>query len=229
MLCVRRDENIQEREGRRQGLPGEILHPRIYVQRLEARRQRANHKHGRQCVRHPQHRARAEGVEAEGLGRFKKTEKTTSKVNVKYLTGAGAGGVEAEMVCWEQTEAAELDEMWSFAQNKGSQCWPWLAIDRKTSAVLAYAFGRRQDKEFRELKALLESFGISMSCTGDWGGYIDASRHTVGKKHTQAIERKNLTFRTRIKRLSRRTICFSKSVAMRDIVVGLVINILEFG
>jgi len=51
----------------------------------------------------------------------------------------------------------------------------------------------------------------------------------VGKKYTQAIERKNLALRTRIKRLCRRTICFSKSVAMRDIVVGLVINILEFG
>jgi len=71
-----------------------------------------------------------------------------------------------------------------------------------------------------------------MSCTDDWGSYernIDAGRHAVGKKHAQAIERKNLALRTRIKRLRRRTICFSKSVAMRDIVVGLVINILEFG
>jgi len=136
------------------------------------------------------------------------------------------------MVCWEQAEAAELDEMWSFAQNKGCQRWLWLAIDRKTRAALAYVFGRRQDKVFRELKALLEPFGISMFYTDDWGSYernIDADQHAVGKKRTQAIERKNLALRTRIKRLCRRTICFSKSVAMCDIVVGLVINILEFG
>ncbi|NLP26816.1 MAG: hypothetical protein GX365_05665, partial [Clostridiales bacterium] len=35
--------------------------------------------------------------------------------------------------------------------------------------------------------------------------------------------------RTRIKRLTRKSICFSKSKEMHDIVIGLVINILEFG
>jgi hypothetical protein len=32
-----------------------------------------------------------------------------------------------------------------------------------------------------------------------------------------------------IKRLARKTICFSKSIKMHDIVIGLVINILDFG
>ena len=40
------------------------------------------------------------------------------------------------MVLWEQVEAAELDEMWSFAGNRGCQRWLWLAIDRKTRAML---------------------------------------------------------------------------------------------
>jgi len=136
------------------------------------------------------------------------------------------------MVQWEQVEAAELDEMWSFVGNKGCQRWRWLAIDRKTRAVLAYVFGQRKDKVFRELKELLEPFGIRMFHSDDWGSYqrnIEPGHHTIGKKHTQAIERKNLTLRTRIKRLCRKTICFSKSIVMHDIVVGLVINILEFG
>ena len=140
--------------------------------------------------------------------------------------------MEAEVVPWESAEAAELDEMRSFVGNKRRQRWLWLAIDRRTRAVLAYVFGRRRDNVFRKLKALLEPFGISMFYTDDWGCYernIEAGRHTVGKEHTQAIERKNLTLRTRVKRLCRRTICYSKSVAMHDIVVGLVINILEFG
>ncbi|EFF9338023.1 IS1 family transposase, partial [Escherichia coli] len=34
------------------------------------------------------------------------------------------------------------------------------------------------------------------------------------KSFTQHIERNNLTLRTRIKRLIRRTICFSRSVAL---------------
>ncbi len=45
---------------------------------------------------------------------------------------------------------------------------------------------------------------------------------------TQKIERKFLTFRTRIKRLARKTICFSKSEWMHDIVIGLFINRFEF-
>ena len=38
-----------------------------------------------------------------------------------------------------------------------------------------------------------------------------------------------LTLRTRIKRLAHQTICFSKSMQMHDIVIGLFINRYEFG
>ncbi|MGJ3495651.1 IS1 family transposase, partial [Piscirickettsia salmonis] len=35
--------------------------------------------------------------------------------------------------------------------------------------------------------------------------------------------------KTRIKRLARKTICFSKSKKMHDVVIGLFINKFEFG
>jgi len=47
--------------------------------------------------------------------------------------------------------------------------------------------------------------------------------------HYQKIERKNLNFRTWIKRLTRKTICFSKKEIMHDTVIGLLINKVEFG
>uniref|UniRef100_UPI003969F7D2 IS1 family transposase n=1 Tax=Pseudanabaena galeata TaxID=1112103 RepID=UPI003969F7D2 len=50
----------------------------------------------------------------------------------------------------------------------------------------------------------------------------------MGKKNTQKIERKHLTLRTRIKRLARKKICFSKSIVMHDIIIGLFINRYEF-
>ncbi|MEL7084477.1 MAG: IS1 family transposase, partial [Cyanobacteria bacterium J06597_1] len=53
--------------------------------------------------------------------------------------------------------------------------------------------------------------------------------HTVGKANTQTIERKHLTLRTRIERLARKTICFSKTTLMHDTVLGLFINRYEFG
>ena len=50
----------------------------------------------------------------------------------------------------------------------------------------------------------------------------------MGKHNTQKIGRKNLNFRTWIKRLARKTICFSKSEVMHDTAIGLLINKVEF-
>ncbi|MEQ1543822.1 IS1 family transposase [Methyloglobulus sp.] len=58
---------------------------------------------------------------------------------------------------------------------------------------------------------------------------LDTEKHEVGKQNTQKIERKNLNLWTWIKRLTRETICFSKSVVMHDTVIGLLINKVEFG
>ena len=65
-----------------------------------------------------------------------------------------------------------------------------------------------------------------------WGAYtrrLDPEEHTPGKRNTQKIERKHLTLRTRMKRLVRKTICFSKSTQMHDIVIGLFVNRCAFG
>jgi insertion element IS1 protein InsB len=148
------------------------------------------------------------------------------------MAEANIEAIKVGIVLWEQVEAAELDEMWSFVQNKGNQRWLWLAIDHDTRKILAYTFGKRKDKVFKKLKSLLAPFGITTFYTDDWGSYernLNPPQHIISKKNTQAIERKNLTLRTRIKRLCRKTICFSRSQFMHDTVIGLVINILEFG
>ncbi len=127
---------------------------------------------------------------------------------------------------------SELDEMWSFVEKKANQRWLWHAIERKSGKVLAYVFGTRKDEVFLQLKALLDPFGITRFYTDDWGAYsrhLAQSLHKIGKQNTQKIENKHLNLRTRIKRLARKTICFSKTVAMHDLVIGLFINRYEFG
>ena len=64
---------------------------------------------------------------------------------------------------------------------------------------------------------------------GAYQRHLDTDKHEIGKRNTQKIERKNLNFRTWIKRLTRKTICFSKSELMHDTVIGLLINKVEFG
>lgn len=127
---------------------------------------------------------------------------------------------------------AELDEQWSFVGGKANQRWLWYAVDHATNTILAYVFGKRKDDVFKQLKALLEPFGITRYYTDDWGAYerhLDADKHEVGKRNTQKIERKNLNLRTWIKRLARKTICFSKSELMHDTIIGLPVNKVEFG
>jgi insertion element IS1 protein InsB len=132
----------------------------------------------------------------------------------------------------ERAGEAEMDEMWSFVGKKGHQRWLWHAIDHHTGAVLAYVFGRRKDEVFLRLKALLEPFGLTRYFTDHWGAYtrhLESDVHSPGKRNTQNIERTHLTLRTRIKRLVRKTICFSKSTRMHDIVIGLFVNRYAFG
>ena len=97
---------------------------------------------------------------------------------------------------------------------------------------MAYVLSDHKDTAFIELKKLLEPFGVRHYYTDGWGAYqrhLESQVHSVGKRNTQKIERKHLTLRTRIKRLVRKTICFSKSVLMHDVVIGLFINRMEFG
>lgn len=131
----------------------------------------------------------------------------------------------------QTVQESELDEMWSFVGNKGNQRWLWHALDRSNGQVLAYVFGSRKDEVFLELKKLLEPFGIQKYCPDGWGAYerhIPLEQHEVGKRKTQRIERKHLRLRTRIKRLTRKTICYSRSEEMHDIVIGMFINCYEF-
>ncbi len=127
---------------------------------------------------------------------------------------------------------SELDEMWSDVHDKAHPRWLWHAIDHQSGKVLAYVFGRRKDDVFLALKKLLEPFGLTRYYTDGWGAYerhLDPETHRVGKGNTQKIESKHINLRTRIKRLVRRTICFSKTERMHDLVIGLFINRYEFG
>jgi insertion element IS1 protein InsB len=129
-------------------------------------------------------------------------------------------------------DEAEVDDMWSFVQRKKEPRWLWHAIDHLSGNVLAYVFGRRQDEVFVKLKALRAPCGIKRDYPDDSGAYtrhLAAAEHQPGTRHTQKIERKHLRLRTRLKRLTRKTICFSKSIQMHDLVIGLFVNRYEFG
>lgn len=125
-----------------------------------------------------------------------------------------------------------MDEMWSFYHDKSHQIWLWWAVDHKTNTPLAYTFGTREHKYLDELLKLLKPFHIRTYYTDNNYAYSDrlsTEEHIIGKMNTQHIERDHLTLRTRIKRLARKSICFSKNKLIHETVVGTFINIAFFG
>jgi insertion element IS1 protein InsB len=120
-----------------------------------------------------------------------------------------------------------MDEFWSFVQSKKNQRWTWYAIERKSGCILAWHNGKRADKDFLVLWNYLQVFAIEKYYTDDWGSYskyIPPENHRTGKDKTWKIERKNLNFRTHLKRLNRKTICFSKNEQVHDNVIGMYIG-----
>lgn len=98
-----------------------------------------------------------------------------------------------------------------------------VCIQHQNGGVLAYTFGPRTDEVYRELLALLTPFTIGMITHDNWDSYSregQKDKHLTGKIFTQCIERNNLTLRTRIKRLARKTICFSRSIEVHEKVIG---------
>jgi insertion element IS1 protein InsB len=123
-----------------------------------------------------------------------------ASVNTARLRTLDADEIRVDM---QPAGAAEMDEMWGFVGTKGHQRWRWQAIDHPPGAVLASVCGRRKEAVFVQRKALLEPFGITRSCTNGWRAYarhVEAEQHTVGKAHTQNMERTPLTVRMRLTR-----------------------------
>jgi insertion element IS1 protein InsB len=122
--------------------------------------------------------------------------------------------------------------MWSFVGKQAEPRWLWPAIDHHRGTVFASVFGRRQETVFLERQSLLEPFGMTRFYPDGWGAYerhIAPEQHTVGQHSRQTIESKHINLRTRLKRLVRRTICFSNTTTMHDLVIGLFMTRYEFG
>ena len=121
----------------------------------------------------------------------------------------------------------EMDEQWSFVGHKKQQRWLWYAWQPHLKVALAYAFGSRADGTLKQLLERLTPFKLALYCTDDWGAYerlLPEDKHFITKRYTQSIERQNLNLRTWIKRLARKTICFSKSIEIHDKVIGTCIE-----
>jgi len=144
---------------------------------------------------------------------------------LKVIREEAAAVPEPAVPCRVQTLA--LDEFWSFVGSKRHPRWTWYGFDRQRRRVVAFANGRRTDESGRELCRKLGRGRVNTYRTDKWPTYarcLPRRRHHTSKEGTCRIERNHLNFRTRVKRLQRHTICYSRSPELHDAVIKLFIH-----
>ncbi|MGL9751569.1 MAG: IS1 family transposase [Symbiopectobacterium sp.] len=146
--------------------------------------------------------------------------RTLKNGSPRNVTTLPLDNLQIQLIC-------EVDEMWSFVDNKKRQRWRWYAWESRLKRIIAHAFGSLSKKTLRKLLKLFSGFRVAFWCTDGYRAYNDElpkAKHIVGKLHTQRIERENLTLRNRLKRLNRKTLGDSKSSEMHDRLIGTYIE-----
>ena len=117
--------------------------------------------------------------------------------------------------CLIKGRSYEVDELITYIGKKESRYCLTYAIDRTTKDVVSFSVGRRTKKTLGMVVNTLllsEAKEIRTDRLSLYLGLIPKEIHHVKQRGINSIERKNLTLRTHVKRLNRRTICYSKSL-----------------
>jgi IS1 family transposase len=129
------------------------------------------------------------------------------------------------------TIALELDELWSFVLKRANKRWIWIALCRATRQVVAYVVGDRSRATCQTLWERIPAKYRAVHCYSDfWEAYslvIPAEQHTAAGKEsgfTAHVERWNNTLRQRLGRFVRKSLSFSKSDAMHELCLRLLLH-----
>jgi IS1 family transposase len=111
----------------------------------------------------------------------------------------------------------ETDEFWTYVGKKKNKVWLIYAYHRESGEIVAYVWGKRDLKTAKKLRRRLQRLGISYDrvATDDWDSFLSAfgeDNQETGKEYTGGIEGNNCRLRHRIRRVFRKTCCFSKKL-----------------
>jgi insertion element IS1 protein InsB len=147
--------------------------------------------------------------------------------NTVLKTLRTSAAIIAELSVSPRIRDLEIDEFWSFVGSKRRPRWTWYGFDRQRRRIVAHVNGRRTDQDCFRLMRRINRCQVGHFHTDGWPSYRGAlpqTRHTVSRGGTLRIERHNLNFRTRLKRLQRRTNCFSRSEELHDAIIKLFVH-----
>jgi len=130
----------------------------------------------------------------------------------------------------EPEDILEADEMWSFIYEKWNKRWIWTVICRRTRQIVAFVIGDRSEVTCRKLwEQIPPAYKGCRSYSDFWEAYqlvFPVETHECvgkGSGQTNHMERWYCTLRQSCARFVRKTLSFSKSDFMHEIVTRLFI------
>ncbi len=130
----------------------------------------------------------------------------------------------------EPEDVLEADEMWSFVFERWNKRWLWTVICRRTRQIVAYVLGDRSEKACQELwDRIPQDYKGCRSYSDFWEAYQlvfpPETHECVGKGsgQTNHMERWYNKLRQSNARFVRKTLSFSKSDAMHELITRLFI------
>lgn len=109
----------------------------------------------------------------------------------------------------------EVDELFTFVGKKTNRICIAYSLEPTTGNVIDIVVGRRNKTNLRKITDTLilsEAKQIKTDKLNLYGFIIPKRLHQTKNRGINKIERSNLNLRTHLKRLTRRSICFSKSL-----------------
>lgn len=119
----------------------------------------------------------------------------------------------------ETEQEYEVDEMHTYVGRNSTENYTYItyAINRKTKKIIDFIVGKRNTITLSKVIHTLLSLSPIRIYTDKLNIYpllIDKKIHKTEYRKTNYIERRNLSVRQHLKRLSRKTLSFTKSAAM---------------
>ncbi len=155
-----------------------------------------------------------EGVGIRSIGRIL----SVSKTSVQRLIENISKKLRKPEIT-ECNQSYEIDELRTYVGNRKNESWVMYAINKINGKVIDFAVGRRNKENLQKVvKTVMQLIPSKMYTDGlnIYASLIPKTMHKVFQYNINKIERKNLTLRTHLKRLSRKTICYSKSEKMLE-------------
>jgi insertion element IS1 protein InsB len=154
-----------------------------------------------------------EGCGIGGIARLLSISAGTVITRIKTI----AGNIKKPAIATCRTY--EVDELKTYIKKKTNDYWVIHAFDKESRQVVDFKVGKRTKKNIKRVTdtlLLAECKQIHTDGLDIYGFVIPKNVRRVKRYGTNRIERKNLSLRTHLKRLNRKTICYSKSLLMLE-------------